>query len=51
MTVAMPVQSGAQLFFTTFYDGPLMLTRTAHEIYDMQRAGANVEAIYDELKK
>jgi outer membrane protein assembly factor BamB len=26
MTVAMPVQSGAQLFFTTFYNGPLMLT-------------------------
>ena len=26
MTVALPVQNGSQLFFTTFYDGPLMLT-------------------------
>ena len=26
MTVAMPVQIGAQLFFSTFYDGPMMLT-------------------------
>jgi len=26
MTVALPVQSGSELFFTTFYDGPLMLT-------------------------
>jgi hypothetical protein len=26
MTVAIPVQHGSQLFFTTFYDGPLMLT-------------------------
>ena len=26
MTVAVPVQVGAQLFFTTFYDGPMMLT-------------------------
>jgi outer membrane protein assembly factor BamB len=26
MTVATPVQNGAQLFFTTFYDGPMMLT-------------------------
>ena len=26
MTVAAPVQVGAQLFFTTFYDGPMMLT-------------------------
>ena len=25
MTVAVPVQAGAQLFFTTFYDGPMML--------------------------
>ena len=25
MTVAVPVQLGAQLFFTTFYDGPMML--------------------------
>jgi outer membrane protein assembly factor BamB len=25
MTVAIPVQSGSNLFFTTFYDGPLML--------------------------
>jgi outer membrane protein assembly factor BamB len=25
MTVALPVQHGSQLFFTTFYDGPLML--------------------------
>ncbi len=26
MTIAVPVQVGAQLFFTTFYDGPMMLT-------------------------
>ncbi|MEO1994037.1 MAG: PQQ-binding-like beta-propeller repeat protein, partial [Planctomycetaceae bacterium] len=26
MTVAMPVQVGEQLFFSTFYDGPMMLT-------------------------
>ncbi len=26
MTVAMPVHVGTQLFFTTFYDGPLMLS-------------------------
>ena len=26
MTVAIPTQHGSQLFFTTFYDGPLMLT-------------------------
>ena len=26
MTVAVPVQVGTQLFFTTFYDGPMMLT-------------------------
>src|SRR5438034_1865023 len=26
MTVALPVQSGSQLFFSTFYDGPLMLS-------------------------
>ena len=26
MTVALPVQNGSQLFFSTFYDGPLMLT-------------------------
>jgi outer membrane protein assembly factor BamB len=26
MTVAMPVQLGSQLFFSTFYDGPMMLT-------------------------
>ena len=26
MTVAVPVQVGSQLFFTTFYDGPMMLT-------------------------
>ena len=26
MTVAMPVQVGQQLFFSTFYDGPMMLT-------------------------
>jgi outer membrane protein assembly factor BamB len=25
MTVAIPVQNGSRLFFTTFYDGPLML--------------------------
>ena len=26
MTIATPVQVGTQLFFTTFYDGPMMLT-------------------------
>lgn len=26
MTVALPVKSGSDLFFTTFYDGPLMLS-------------------------
>jgi outer membrane protein assembly factor BamB len=26
MTVVLPVQTGSDLFFTTFYDGPLMLT-------------------------
>jgi outer membrane protein assembly factor BamB len=26
MTVAIPVQHGSNLFFTTFYDGPMMLT-------------------------
>ena len=26
MTIAVPVQVGSQLFFTTFYDGPMMLT-------------------------
>ncbi|GIT67533.1 MAG: hypothetical protein Ct9H300mP25_10050 [Acidobacteriota bacterium] len=26
MTVAMPVQVGQQLFFSTFYDGAMMLT-------------------------
>ena len=26
MTVSTPVQSGPLLFFTNFYDGPLMLT-------------------------
>ena len=26
MTVAVPVQVGSQLFFSTFYDGPMMLT-------------------------
>jgi outer membrane protein assembly factor BamB len=29
MTVAIPVLSGSRLFFTTFYDGPLMLTLDA----------------------
>ena len=36
MTVATPVQTGSQLFFTTFYDGPLMLT------LDQDRPGATV---------
>ena len=36
MTVAVPVQIGSQLFFTTFYDGPLMLT------LDQDRPGATV---------
>jgi len=37
MTVAMPVQVGTQLFFTTFYDGPLMLS------LNQDRPGARVE--------
>ncbi|MDE2849664.1 MAG: PQQ-binding-like beta-propeller repeat protein [Acidobacteriota bacterium] len=36
ITVATPVQVGSQLFFTTFYDGPLMLT------LDRDRPGATV---------
>ena len=36
MTVAMPVQNGSQLFFTTFYDGPLMLA------LDEKKPGATV---------
>ena len=36
MTVAVPVQVGSQLFFTTFYDGPLMLS------LDQDRPGASV---------
>ena len=36
MTVAVPVQVGAQLFFTTFYDGPMMLT------LNQDRPGATV---------
>ena len=36
MTVATPVQVGSQLFFTTFYDGPLMLT------LDQDKPGATV---------
>ena len=36
MTVATPVQAGSQLFFTTFYDGPLMLT------LDDKQPGASV---------
>lgn len=36
MTVAVPVQIGSQLFFTTFYDGPMMLT------LNQDRPGASV---------
>ena len=36
MTVAVPVQTGAQLFFTTFYDGPMMLNLS------QDRPGASV---------
>ncbi len=36
MTVAMPVQVGQQLFFSTFYDGPMMLT------LNQDRPGATV---------
>jgi len=36
MTVAIPQQQGSQLFFTTFYDGPLMLT------LDDKKPGATV---------
>jgi len=36
MTVAIPRQIGAQLFFTTFYDGPLMLS------LDLEKPGAKV---------
>jgi outer membrane protein assembly factor BamB len=36
MTVAIPVLSGSELFFTTFYDGPLMLT------LDDKKPAANV---------
>ena len=36
MTVAVPVQVGSQLFFTTFYDGPMMLT------LNQDRPGASV---------
>ena len=36
MTVAVPVQVGSQLFFTTFYDGPMMLN------LDQDRPGATV---------
>ena len=36
MTVAIPRQIGSQLFFTTFYDGPLMLT------LDVEKPGAKV---------
>jgi outer membrane protein assembly factor BamB len=36
MTVALPVQYGSQLFFSTFYDGPLMLT------LDDQKPGVTV---------
>ena len=36
MTVAIPVQHGSQLFFTTFYDGPLMLA------LDDKKPGATV---------
>ena len=36
MTVAIPVQHGSSLFFTTFYDGPMMLT------LDDKKPGATV---------
>ncbi|MEE2776732.1 MAG: PQQ-binding-like beta-propeller repeat protein [Acidobacteriota bacterium] len=36
MTVAMPVQVGDQLFFSTFYDGPMMLN------LDSDRPGASI---------
>lgn len=36
MTVAVPVQVGAQLFFSTFYDGPMMLS------LNQDRPGATV---------
>jgi outer membrane protein assembly factor BamB len=36
MTVALPVQHGSELFLTTFYDGPLMLT------LDDKKAAASV---------
>jgi outer membrane protein assembly factor BamB len=36
MTVAVPVQAGSELFFSTFYDGPLMLT------LDDRKPGASV---------
>ena len=36
MTVAVPVQVGSQLFFTTFYDGPMMLT------LNQDRPGASI---------
>ena len=36
MTVAVPVQVGTQLFFSTFYDGPMMLT------LNQDRPGASV---------
>ena len=36
MTVAVPVQVGQQLFFSTFYDGPMMLT------LNQDRPGASV---------
>ena len=36
MTIAVPVQVGTQLFFTTFYDGPMMLT------LNQDRPGATV---------
>jgi outer membrane protein assembly factor BamB len=36
MTVAVPVQVGAQLFFSTFYDGPMMLT------LNQDRPGASI---------
>ena len=36
MTVAVPVQVGSQLFFSTFYDGPMMLT------LNQDRPGATV---------
>ena len=36
MTVAVPVQVGSQLFFSTFYDGPMMLT------LNQDRPGASI---------